>query len=203
MKSRDFILVGSGGFGREVLAWWENHYPEDNFCGFVDDYSNDKLTIGSINNHSINKNCEYVITIGEGISRVTVADKLMERGVFIGNFIAPHMLSASILNKSVGSIFLGGSISSNVSIGEFVLVQGFACIGHDVILSSGVTVGSHAFIGGGCEIGKNTTIHPHSCILPKLKIGSNVQIGAGAVVIKNVPDNVTVFGSPAKIICYR
>ena len=37
-------------------------------------------------------------------------------------------------------------------------------------------------------------------ILPRIKIGRNVVIGAGAVVTKDIPDSVVAFGSPAKII---
>jgi acetyltransferase-like isoleucine patch superfamily enzyme len=36
--------------------------------------------------------------------------------------------------------------------------------------------------------------------LPKIKIGSNVVVGAGAVVTKDIPDNVVVAGVSAKII---
>lgn len=36
--------------------------------------------------------------------------------------------------------------------------------------------------------------------MPDIKIGNNVTIGAGAVVTKNIPDNVVVVGVPAKII---
>lgn len=49
-------------------------------------------------------------------------------------------------------------------------------------------------------IGKNFYISTGVTILAPVKIGDNVTIGAGAVVTKNIPDNVTVAGVPAKII---
>lgn len=55
--------------------------------------------------------------------------------------------------------------------------------------------------GGGCPtIGDNVFIGTNSCILGNVKIGNNVVIAAGAVVVHDVPDNVTVAGIPAKII---
>ena len=55
--------------------------------------------------------------------------------------------------------------------------------------------------GGGCPtIGDNVFIGNNSCILGNVKIGNNVVIAAGAVVVHDVPDNVTVAGIPAKII---
>ena len=55
--------------------------------------------------------------------------------------------------------------------------------------------------GGWCPtIGDNVFIGTNSCILGNVKIGNNVVIAAGAVVVHDVPDNVTVAGIPAKII---
>ena len=55
--------------------------------------------------------------------------------------------------------------------------------------------------GGGCPtIGDNVFIGTNSCIFGNVKIGINVVIAAGAVVVHDVPGNVTVAGIPAKII---
>ncbi len=53
------------------------------------------------------------------------------------------------------------------------------------------------FIGDNCYIGTGSTI------LGPVKIGNNVTIAAGAVVVKDVPDNCVVGGNPAKIIKYK
>jgi acetyltransferase-like isoleucine patch superfamily enzyme len=47
-------------------------------------------------------------------------------------------------------------------------------------------------VGDRVRIGSNSTILP-------VKIGNNVIIGAGSVVTKDIPDNVTVYGNPARI----
>ena len=52
-------------------------------------------------------------------------------------------------------------------------------------------------------IGKNVYIAPGAKILGDIKIGNNVIIGANAVVINDVPDNVTVAGVPAKVISQK
>ena len=49
-------------------------------------------------------------------------------------------------------------------------------------------------------VGNNTVIGVRSIILPGLKIGNHVIVGAGSVVTKDVPDNTIVAGNPAKII---
>jgi serine O-acetyltransferase len=53
------------------------------------------------------------------------------------------------------------------------------------------------------EVGDDCYIGTGSVILGPVKIGSNVTIGAGAVVTKDFPDNVVIAGNPAKIIRYK
>lgn len=49
-------------------------------------------------------------------------------------------------------------------------------------------------------IGDNAWVGGNSIIFPGVKIGSNVTIGAGSVVTKNIPDNVLAFGNPCEVI---
>lgn len=49
-------------------------------------------------------------------------------------------------------------------------------------------------------IGNNVTLGAHVCIVGGVTIGDNVQIGAGSVVVKDIPDNCVAVGNPARII---
>lgn len=50
------------------------------------------------------------------------------------------------------------------------------------------------------KIGNNVTINAGAIVLGDISVGNNVIIGAGSVVVKSVPDNCTVVGNPARII---
>lgn len=81
-------------------------------------------------------------------------------------------------------------------------------IGENCLIASGTTILSHDH----CKrvndlpllldtyIGKNCFIAVNATILPGIKIGDEVIVGAGAVVTKDVPSNCIVAGNPARII---
>ena len=85
------------------------------------------------------------------------------------------------------------NIGNNVFIGPNV---GIYTAGHPVnveLRNDGLEYGKKIKIGNNVWIGGNV------CILPGVTIGDNVTIGAGAVVTKNIPSNVTAFGNPCKV----
>jgi len=70
--------------------------------------------------------------------------------------------------------------------------------GTNIIIENAVTIG--AAKGQAPVLGNNIYIGAGARIIGALHIGNNVRIGANAVVIKDVPDNATVVGVPARIV---
>ena len=117
-----------------------------------------------------------------------------------------------IMHKLLTDIVLGCEIPASTKIGHgFIIHHGRAIvlnknvvIGNNVTLKHNTTIGNReSLLGedlGSPVIEDNVLIGPHSIIIGPITIGKNSIIGAGSVVIKNVPPNSIVAGNPAKII---
>jgi len=84
--------------------------------------------------------------------------------------------------------------------GICMVVNGGTVIGNNVNLSQFLNIGTNK--NTPAIIGDNVYIGPHANIIEDVRIGNNSTIGAGAVVTRDVPENATVAGVPAKILNY-
>ena len=71
-------------------------------------------------------------------------------------------------------------------------------IGENFTIAQNCTIGSRN--GQNAEIGDNVSVWAHSVVLGGIKIGNNTQIGAGSVVVKDVPSNAIVVPAKSEII---
>lgn len=81
-----------------------------------------------------------------------------------------------------------------------MVVNGGTVIGNNVNISQFLNIGTNHKTPA--IIGDNVWIGPQVSIVENVQIGCNASIGAGAVVIKDVPENTTVVGVPAKVVNY-
>lgn len=80
-------------------------------------------------------------------------------------------------------------------IGTFVNAS---CVGKYFTVKNNVTIGNNG--EGNPEIGDYVTINANAVVVGKIKLGNHVEVGAGTVLMKNVPDNCVVVGNPAYIL---
>lgn len=94
-----------------------------------------------------------------------------------------------------GAVFGEGFVILH-SIG--VVINGAVRCGKNLVIEHGVTIGAEKYQFP--KLGDNIFIGSGAKVLGNVTIGNNVKIGANAVVVKDVPDNVTAVGVPAKIL---
>ena len=101
-------------------------------------------------------------------------------------------------------------MSAMIGKNTFFAYGGIGCVLHDrTVIGSDCSIRANVTIGGKSKhynvpvIGNNVYIATGAKILGPITIGSNVTIGANAVVINDVADNAIMAGVPAKIIKYN
>ncbi|KEH99539.1 2,3,4,5-tetrahydropyridine-2,6-dicarboxylate N-acetyltransferase [Clostridium botulinum] len=105
-------------------------------------------------------------------------------------------------------IMMGAVINIGCEIGEGTMVDMNAVLGARAKLGKNVHLGAGAVVAGvleppsksPCEIEDNVLIGANAVILEGVRVGKNSVVAAGSVVVEDIPENVVVAGSPAKII---
>lgn len=143
---------------------------------------------------------EFVIAIGNNIIRKKVADNLTKMGAKFATLIHPSASVSPFARIDEGTtIMAGGVINADAIIGKHVIINSLALIEHEneigdyVHISPGAVLTGNVKIGGGSHVGANATI------IPGKNIGEWTTIGAGSTVTKDLPNEVTAIGSPARI----
>jgi len=101
------------------------------------------------------------------------------------------------------SIPFSVKIGRGLYIGHFgrIIINGRAEIGENCSIATGVVIGTRGLGDEGVPmIGNNVFIGVDAKILGNIKVGDGAKIGANAVVIKDVPENATVVGVPARVV---
>ena len=119
-----------------------------------------------------------------------------------GNFFA-RVIHRHLSLKYGIQIPLGTDIGEGFYIGHGVgiIINSTAKIGKNCNISQFTTIGSNK--GQAATIGDNVYIGPGVSIVENVLIGNAATIGAGSVVVKNVPENATVAGNPARILNFN
>jgi len=216
MIKRNIVIIGAGGFAREVM-WLIQNINEGGklweIMGFIDE---DKSKQGSIVNgltvlgdftwlQQNNTGICAVIATGNPVLRKRFAEKCKSiADIEFPNLVHPSVKLSEFVNMGKGNIICASSILTvNISLGNFNIVNLNCTIGHDVevqnycTLSPGVNISGNVTLNDGCELGTN------SCVIPCKTVGAWSIIGAGSVVTKDIGPACTAVGIPARVIKYH
>ncbi|MDH5078694.1 acetyltransferase [Clostridium perfringens] len=208
---KDLVIVGAGGFGREV-AWLVEQINEVskewNLIGFIDE--NKEMNETLINGYKVlggidwlkDKDIYYVCAIGNSKIRKDIVERINKFKLKAATIIHPSVLiNKKYVEVGEGCIICASSILTvNIKLGKHVILNLDCTVGHDAILKDFVTVYPSVNISGNCIIDKCVELGTGTQIIQGKIIGENTIIGAGSVVIKNIEKNRTAVGIPAKTI---
>ncbi|TQD33488.1 acetyltransferase [Haloflavibacter putidus] len=200
MRNKNINLYGASGHAKVVIDSIMS--SDDFYIGKIYDDNRhiDKLSGFSVRHSSeIDDKSDFIISIGNNQTRKKIVNQydftFTEAIVHFKAIVSPFAILGN------GSVVMPLAVINAASkIGEHVIINTGSIIEHDCVLQDFCHISPNATLAGGVIIGEETHIGTGAIVLPGLRIGKNCTIGAGAVVTKNIPDNCTAVGIPAKPI---
>ena len=147
------------------------------------------------------KPLDIAIAIGNAKVVKLIAGNIQNPLVDFPNIIAPNTTWLDKDNVRVGKgnvICSDCLISCNVEIGNFNVFNGLILIGHDTTIGNYNVIMPSCNISGGVVFGECNFMGVKSAVLQYIKIGNNVRISAGSVLMKNAKDDCLYVGNPAQ-----
>lgn len=210
---KNIVIIGSGGFGREV-AWLIEDInkisKQWNLIGFIDENTdnygkviNGYKVLGGFEFLEDKNDIYYTCAIGKpSIRKRVIENKCNKLNIKAATLIHPSVIMSDSFNTiGEGSIICAANILTvNIAIGKHSIINLDCTIGHDVNIADFLTIYPSSNISGNCTIGECTEIGTGTQIIQGKKIGQNCIIGAGSVVINDISDKCLAVGVPAKVL---
>lgn len=214
MSKRRIVILGAGGFAREVRWLVEEidaAQPGLEFLGYVvsdlarpGEHDSKAEVLGDVSWLLANRGKFDALAIGIG----TPAARLKVSSELLPQFPEDHWPalvhpSARMDRRSArigpGVLVCAGVMGTvNLNLEPFSLVNLSCTLGHECVIGRGSVLNPTVNISGGVLIGEGALVGTGAQVLQYLKVGKGATVGGGAVVTKDVADGVTVVGAPAK-----
>ena len=210
MIKRKLVVLGAGGFGREV-AWQVSQIQSltaaYEVLGFVED--SPEPAGNEINGLPVLGDTQWLLSYPEELSVVIcIGNSRIRKQVYERLSTNPRLSYPTIIADNVrysdtvtfgqGCIIcLSSILTVNVQLGDFVIINLDCTIGHDVEMDNFVTLYPSVNVSGNVHIGECAELGTGCQIIQKKTVGRNTIIGAGSVVVKDLPADCTAVGAPA------
>ena len=213
---KDLLIIGAGGMGRDV-TWLVKRIndvtPQWNLLGFIDDNPDIQgkelvgyKVVGRIDDIKNYPDAFVVCSIANAKVRKRIIERI--RNDFpnqkFATLIDPTVEMSDYVKIGEGAVICAHTlITMNIRIGDFPIITSGCTIGHDTVVNDYVTFYPNATVSGFTVVGECTELGTGMQAIQEKTIGSNTIIGAGAVVVRDIPDNCTAVGNPAKPIKFH
>ncbi len=207
---KKIIIIGAGGFGRELLQWIKdinNIQSTWEIAGFLDDNKNaldnvacDYQVIGTITDWIPKEDEEFVLALGSPKLKRKIVSCMKQKGAKFATVIHPTAIISEFAEHGEGLVmFPYSKLSCNSVVGDFVTLLSSG-IGHDVQIGDFTTISGMCSILRNVIIGEDVFIAAGVSVAQDVTIGNQCYLGLGSVVLKNIPEMTKTFGNPARVV---
>lgn len=210
------VIVGAGGHARDVLdvaeACVANGDPLQ-LLGFVVDAPygapgtlvNGLPILGDFDWLAAQRGVTVVVAVGDCALKLKLAQRAQQAGAtFAAPLVHPSAVRTRRLTLSEGCVVgMGVTLTSNVRLGPHAQINNGTTVAHEVTLGAYATVAPGCRLSGNVTVGEGAYLGTGATVVEKRSIGAWSIVGAGATVVRDVEANVTVVGTPARVLKRR
>ena len=202
MQLGDVVVIGAGGHAKVVISTL-SAVGYNVVAAFDDDLSKKGKQIlgveivGSIDEVQTQSCLRGVIAIGHNRTRAAIVKRLP----FMQWVSVVHPQTFVDASVEIGEgtvIFAGAIIQPDAVIGEHVIINTSATVDHDCHLEDFVHIAPGSHLGGGVRLGRGCFLGIGSAVIPYRKVGAWATVGAGGIVVNDIPQNIVAVGVPAR-----
>lgn len=212
---KNILLFGASGHAKVIIdiVEKENKYQ---IVGLVDDFApvgKEVLgykVIGTVQQLSsvFTEHTIFggVVAVGDNALRKQMVERIKD---MIPEFVFVSVMHASAqVGKNVsigeGTVLMAGSIVNSQSIlGKHCIINTKASVDHDGVLGDYSSLAPAVTLAGTCTVGSMSAVCLGANVIQGISIGKETVIGAGSLVLENIPDSVLCYGVPAVVIRSR
>ena len=205
---QDIIIVGAGGFGREVCGWLWDCFSrkESRLKGFLsrdknalDGFQSDVPVLGDPEEFKPAPDDRFILAIGDMDARRRTVESLCNRGAIFLSMIHPTAVVAPTARLAKGIvIYPFATVSNNTVLDDYVHLSLYASVGHDARLGKYCLLSPYATLNGFSILEDEVFLGTHSTIGPTQVVGSQSKISANSAVLRDVQPLSFVHGVPGR-----
>lgn len=148
---------------------------------------------------SVSEFSGVAVAIGNNAIRLEKLNLLRNQGVVLPAIIHPNSVVSRYAKIGDGSVVCAGVIvNADAQVGVGAILNTGCSIDHDCVLAEAVHISPGARLAGGTKVDACAWVGIGAVVRQLITIGANSVVGAGAAVVKDVPEGATVVGVPAQ-----
>jgi len=207
----NLIIIGAGGYGREMLAWAEQSVQfghEWTIKGFIDD-NLDALAgkktrapvLGRGQDYQPSSGEVFICAMGTPAFKRRCSELIESRGGRFTQLIHRTAVLGHEVELEPGAVLCPYAIISGYNrLGKGVAVNLHSSVDHDAVIDDWTQINCHCDLMGSVVIGKEVFFGSHVAVTPGVNVGDGAFLGAGTMVLRNVEAGAKIAGVPGRRI---